>query len=266
MKKTLPLFAAILIFTACSKTKNVDPIKPPVPGGGGNTQVIQKLQSIHYHNNLGVMDGDEYTDNFQYDASGNLSIVGMSRNAKATFNYTAGKAVKIVYSNMIYPTYDTLIYNSAGQLTAIERFENNTSIKRTNYTYSGGRIAKMEQPVNKLSVVYSYDAAGYLTKVQRYYPGSTLLDTYEYAHGTIRNRFKGTNFTGGVTDAFKDFDDDLQTIMYDLLMNNETLADVIKYSEGGNPLTTYNIVYDTNTNGYITNIKSNGGLWSEFQY
>jgi hypothetical protein len=266
MKNTLSLFAVVLVLAACSKPKPVDPSGPTPPGGGGSGQITQKLQSLHYYKNLGVLDEDEYTDNFQYDASGNLSIVNMSRNVKATITYVSGKAAKIVYTNMMFPTYDTLSYNSAGQLTTIERYENNAPIKKTTYTYSGGHMVKMEQRVNDLSAVYTYDVSGYLTKVQRYYPGSTLLDTYEYTHGTVSNRFKGTNFSGGVTDASKDFDDDLQTIMYDLLMNNETLADVIKYSEGSNPLKTYNITYDTNANGYITRIKSNGGLWSEFQY
>jgi len=262
MKKHLLPIVALMILSACGK----DDSGTPTPNNPNTPQQTCKPVSIEFVAELGTNGTTHWADSFVLDA--NLAITQVIHKYSANsivFNYyyNGGRIVKIdrIENGSLYYT-DSLFWNTNSLIEHVKVYHSTGLSKDILYTYVGTKPSQREinyYPSNDyLKQTYSYGSKGELTKTEFYDKAAVLQFSYTYSYlpTSLINRLYD-NSQKVLQDIHWNLDD-WETSVYDVFNYSTLIPSNIQYLEKGSPVVSYTITTDTNSNGYVTRLKSNG--------
>lgn len=238
------------------------------PTNPNNSTTQQKCtpQEIEYVAELGTNGTTHWADSFAYDGNGQLTKVVHKYNVDGiyyNFTYNSGKIVKIDrYENTGLWYTDSLFWNAAGYIERVKVYIPNGNLsKDIKFTYSSQKLTQREiryYPSNdSFEQAYLYNADGTLSKSQVVFNGNNLLSyTYSYGTSALANKLYDAG-KKELMDIHWNLDD-WEMSVYDMFNYSSKIATGIDFQETGAPLKSYIIAVDTNSNGYVTKLKSDG--------
>lgn len=260
----LVLTVASIAFS-CKKKDN----STPTPNNPTNPAVQQKCipQEIEFVAELGTNGTTHWADSFVYDGSGQLTKVVHKHSPWGIyydFTYNNGKIVKIDrYENTGLQYTDSVFWNANGYVERVKVYQPKL-YKDIKFSYSGQKLTKREiyyySTTNSyLSQDYSYNTDGTLSKSEVFYPSSgQFYESYVYKYNS--SSLFNKSFNAGkkeLMDIHWNIDD-WEMSVYDIFNYSPKVPTTIEHQEVGSPLETYTMTVDTNSNGYVTKLKSDG--------
>lgn len=262
MKKQLLPTVALLILSACGK----DDSGTPTPNNPNPSQQKCKPVSIEFVAELGTNGTTHWADSFVLDASQAITQVVHKYSVNSiifNYYYNSGRIIKIdrIENGSLYYT-DSLFWNSNNMIERVKVYHTTGLSKDILFTYSGLRLMQREinyYPSNDyLKQTYTYGSKGELLKTE-FYDKAAVLEfsyTYSYLATGITNKLYD-NSQKVLQDLHWNMDD-WETAVYDVFNYSTLIPSTIQFTEKGSPTAAYTIATDTNSNGYVTRLKSNG--------
>ncbi len=259
------LLALALLFASCGKDNASTPT-PNNPNQPGN--LTCKPVKVDLATDFDLSDTSPYSYSISYNGS---SIQSLTRSVSSTqydYKYNAALPVKRDKTvSGVSKGVDSFFFNTSNSIDLLKHYENGTLYDAIKWQYSSSRLTKKEFTHYGSSITTAYNtyvvANNNVSKVERYTSGGTMYDNYMYAYGAQENKLYKQN---KLIDLFLHMDEDMESIVYDALLNSESLVEKIIYTEVGKSTITYNITYDMNNNGYPVQVKSNGKTIITFEY
>lgn len=268
MRKTSLLAITVIILSACGKDDST-----PTPSNPTEQQKCRPV-SIEFVDELGTNGMTHWDDSFVLDANDRITQVihkYSANNIVFNYYYNSGRIVKVdrLENGSLYYT-DSLFWNSNNMIERVKVYHTTGLSKDISYTYSGMQLVQREfnyYPSNDyLKQTYAYGSKGELSKIEFYDKSAVLQSSYNYSYSTagLNNKL----FDNGAK-ALQDIHwnlDDWETSVYDAFNYSKLVPASIQFMEKGSPLATYIITTDTNSNGYVTRLKSNGHDVTNIRY
>lgn len=265
MKKKVYGILFLAAMAACSKNNDSNPSTSNPSGNNTSTVKCQPIQ-ISLSTDFDLASNVPWTNTISYTGNDISSITRNSDNVKTTYSYLNGRISKYTRFFTSATLADTFFYDVSGNIAKEETFYNGTLTDIDSFTYTGSqRTAAYHRSAGSSALskkLYSY-SNGLVSKVERYDVNGNMYDSYTYTYGTSLNKLYNDDKQ---IDIYFHNDEDMESVIYDGILNNGMMINNITYTETGKPGVTYAITADTNTNGYPLSIKYNGKQIIGFDY
>lgn len=263
MRNSLLILATICILSACQKDSST-PSKPK-PDPVRQDTCLPTL--ISFSTDFDLSDVLPWTKAISYSGK---KLSGIERNPgsdKFLFSYNSGYPVRVDRPNSGTNTFDSILYDGSMRIISVKHYSNGLLSDTKDYQYNNGQRTKIiftyyGSTISVSNNVYSYNN-NLLQKVERFDTNGNLYDSYTYAYSNVANKLFVEN---NLIDIYFHYDEDMESVVYDGLLNNSFLISSISYTEGSNPPQTFAITYDMNSQGYPTKVNSNNSQIIAIQY
>lgn len=265
MIKTRAIIMLSLLLVACGKDNSTT--LPTTQEPSGKDTLTCKPTKVILSTDFDLSDTSPYSYTFVYNGASIQSLNRSVGNVSYTFLYngtTPIKRDKVVSAGIVGTDS---IFLTGSSVSNVRHYESGTLYDEIKYTYAGSAIAKKQlfhygTTTSTSNNNYSYTGS-LISKVERFSSSGSLYDSYTYTYGTQANKLFKQNV---LIDLYLHLDEDLESVIYDGLFNNDTLISNVIYTEIGKSPVSYSITYDMNTNGYPINVKANGKTIISFEY